>query len=410
VLRNAVDHGIETPEERERAGKPRAATIRLSAAHVAAGVLIECRDDGRGLDLDAIRGTAVRRGVLGEAAAASLTDAQAAALIFDPGFSTRRQVTALSGRGVGLDVARSTVEGLKGGLDVESQPGQGCLFRFRLPMTLATTRVLLARCDGWTYAFPVSFVRATRFVAPEEIIPVEGRAALLLAGRPVPVAELSDLLGVAPPSKPARPARAGVRPCLVLEVDRESLVLLVDDLLDEQEIVMKPLGPLLERVRNVAGVTLLGTGEVCMVLNSRDLLRGAQRRTERPAVAAALPPRQTVLVVDDSITTRIQEKRILENAGYKVITATDGVDALHQLRQAAVDAVVTDVEMPRLDGWDLTRRIRGELAQPLLPVIIVSTVPTEEGQKRGLEAGANAFISKGRFDQRELLAALGRLL
>lgn len=465
MIRNAVDHGIETPEERERSGKPPVATIRLRGYQTASNVIIEVVDDGCGLDLEKIKETAQRRGIAREDELAIMTAQQIQSLIFAPGFSTRTFVTEVSGRGVGLDVVRTNVERLKGSIHVDSIPGKGCTMRIQLPTTLATAHVLLIAVDGITYALPVEFVQMARLLPQEEIFCIEGRETILLEGQPISVIPLGDLLQLSPRQKAlsrakhtsskteeqgkAAPKGAGdqetsspsskkggkggetgkldsnsreaspnsgsvARPCIICQVGDEAIGLIVDALLDEQDVVLKPQSKLLQRVRNVSGATILGTGEVCMVLNPQDLLKSV-RKVNTPvassdAVTDSIDRKKVILLVEDSIATRTQEKRILEAAGYEVVTAVDGMDGFNKLQSRAFDAVISDVQMPNLDGLGLTAKIRQIKKYSDLPIILVTSLAKDEDKRRGAEAGANAYITKSSFNQTLLTETLRRLI
>ena len=465
MIRNAVDHGIETPAEREQRGKPPVATIRLRGYQTASNVIIEVVDDGCGLDIDKIKETALRRGIAREDELAIMTANQIHSLIFAPGFSTRTFVTEVSSRGVGLDVVRTNVERLKGSIHVESTPGKGCTLRIQLPTTLATAHVLLIAVDGITYALPVEFVQMARLLPLEEIFCIEGRETILLEGQPISVIPLGDLLQLSPrqkalsrvqqtsskteeqgktslreagdqdtssPSsnKGGKGAETGkldsnsrevspnsgsvARPCIICQVGDESIGLIVDALLDEQDVVLKPQSKLLQRVRNVSGATILGTGEVCMVLNPQDLLKSV-RKAHTPVassdpVADSIDRKKVILLVEDSIATRTQEKRILEAAGYEVVTAVDGMDGFNKLQSRTFDAVISDVQMPNLDGLGLTAKIRQIKEYSDLPIILVTSLAKDEDKRRGAEAGANAYITKSSFNQTLLTETLRRLI
>ncbi len=415
MLRNAIDHGIETAQEREQSGKPRTATIILRGYQTASSIGVELIDDGRGLDIESIKRTALRRGVCSPEKLAKMTTNQIQSLIFAPGFSTRTEVTELSGRGVGLDVVRAKVEQLKGTLQVESSPGQGCTFRLQLLAAVATTHVLIVEVNNVSYAIPVEFVETTLLVSRSEIFAIDGSHTIALDGQPVSVSWLTDLLQLpldVPASPKALNSTSNMLPCIVLQVGNERLGLLVDALLDQQNIVLKPQSKLLRRVRNVSGATILGTGEVCMVLNAQDLMKSVQQRTGTDSVASliAQAKKPTVLLVEDSITIRTQVKRILEGAGYDVTAAVDGLDGFNKLRSNTFDAVVSDVQMPNLDGLSLTARIRQHKEYSELPIILVTTLASDEDKRRGAEAGANAYLSKGNFEQKLLLDTLKRLI
>ena len=413
ILRNAVDHGIEPPQAREQAGKPRSGLLRLRASQTPSSVAIEVSDDGRGLDEPAIKRAAAKRGIATDAALTAMTQTQVQALIFTSGLSTTRFVTDVSGRGVGLDVVRTNVARLKGSIEVDSAPHKGMTIRISLPFTLATVRALIVEVNGHPYGLPVECVLAARMLAPSDVYTVEGREATSHQGRPVSVARLSDLLElhqrtVAPRGQPAPAAT----PCVLIATGGEVFGVFVDALVDEREMVLKPQSALLERVRNVAGATILDSGEICMVLNPQDLLASMRKRIAPAATHEAQEEsksKKVILLAEDSITTRTQEARILANAGYEVVTAVDGLDAYNQLATREFDAVVSDINMPNLDGLALTERIRRESKYAELPIILVTMLASDEDKQRGLEAGANAYITKPAFDQKTLLDCLERL-
>lgn len=411
MLRNAIDHGIEPPSERELLGKPRAATIRLRGYQTAGRIAIEMTDDGRGLNVESIKRTAVRRGVCSETELAKMTTAQIQSLIFAPGFSTRTTITEISGRGVGLDVVRANVERLKGTISVESTPGMGCKFAVQLNATLATTHVLIVEVNRVAYALPVEFVQTTLLVERQQIFTIAGYQTIVLNEQPVSVARLADLLELQPTPAPSPAAK--LQPCIILQVGTERLGLFVEALLDEQDVVLKPQSKLLQRVRNVSGATILGTGQVCMILNPYDLLKSVRQRsstvTPEPKLEIA-PTKLAILLVEDSITIRTQVKRILESAGYEVTAAVDGLDGYNKLKLRTFDAVVSDVQMPNLDGLSLAAKIRQHKEYSELPIVLVTSLATEEDKRRGAEAGANAYITKGTFEQNVLLQTLSRLV
>ncbi|MEM1241376.1 MAG: hybrid sensor histidine kinase/response regulator [Cyanobacteria bacterium P01_H01_bin.26] len=415
LIRNAIDHGIEAPSERIAMGKSPTATIWLKAYQQGSRIGIDVIDDGRGLSLEKIKRTAVRRGLYTETELATMSPEQIQNLIFAPGFSTRTSVTEISGRGVGLDVVRVNVERLKGSLQVYSEPAQGCTFRFTLNTSLATASALIVAVNQTTYAIPAEFVDVLMRVERQDIFTLEGSSTITFQSQPLSVAWLSELLDlpVSVATQPqVRPHQSTI-PCAVLKVGSERLGLFVDSFIDQQDIVLKPHSKLLRRVHNIAGATILGSGEVCMVLSPQDLI-GSLRGKKVGALAtawqtAALLPR--VLLVEDSIPIRTQVRRILEGAGYQVTTAEDGLDGLSKLQEEApFDAVVSDVEMPNLNGLELTTRIRQESQYQDLPIILVTTLSHDDDKRRGADAGADAYITKGDFDQSLLINTLRRLI
>lgn len=428
IIRNAIDHGIETPDERERNGKPRVASLRLRAYKTATSVVVEIVDDGRGLDEEAIKRVALKRGVAREDELAIMSHEQLAMLIFAPGFSTSAIVTDVSGRGVGLDVVRANVENLRGTVHVESAAHRGCTFRLQMPLTLATTRVLLVQVAGRPYGIPVESLQGSRTIDSATIFRIEGRDAIQLAGQPVSVAHLADLLdlstdgsryltplGAKPPTGKTLANGARVEkpwPCVIIALGQERLGCFVEALLDEQEVILQPLGALLKRVRNVAGSTILGTGEVCMILNPHDLMKTLRKRQGNTGAPEGTEPirKKLILLAEDSITTRTQEKRILESAGYEVVIAVDGLDAFNKIGTRDFDAVVSDVEMPNMDGLTLAAKIRQDERYSEVPIVLVTSLASEDDRQRGVEVGANAYLTKGSFDQDVLIETLRRLI
>lgn len=437
MIRNAIDHGIETAAEREKLGKNPVATLRIKGYHTGSNIIIEVADDGRGLDIDRIKKTAVRRNICTPEELITMTETQIQSLIFAPGFSTRTFVTEVSGRGVGLDVVRTNVEALKGSIQVESLPGKGCTLRLQISTSLATANVLIVAVEGIAYALPIEFVETAKLVSKSDIFAIEGRETILSDGQPLSVAYLADLLEVnnrrwMPNNEDweqeswrevnrdrqgeSLVSQDAKMSCIIVKVGEERLGLFVDALIDEQDVVIKPQSQLLKRVRNISGATILGTGEVCMVLNPHDLIKSVRKQLLSRTVSGSrakidtVSRKQVILLAEDSIATRTQEKRILEGAGYEVVTAVDGLDAFNKLKTRYFDAVISDVQMPNLDGLELTSKIRQQKEYSELPIILVTSLASDEDRKRGADAGANAYIPKGTFNQDVLVETLKRLV
>ncbi|TAF52133.1 MAG: response regulator [Oscillatoriales cyanobacterium] len=409
IIRNAIDHGIESPEERQRLGKSPEATLILRGYQSANSIAIEVSDDGRGLDLKKIEQTAIKHNICRAEELAAMTPAQIQSLIFMPGFSTRSFVTEVSGRGVGLDVVRANVEHLKGNITINSERGRGCTMHIELGSMLSTTHVLLVEINHTPYAIPVEYVRSTTTIEPSDIFLMENRETILVDNLPISLAHLSDLLQL--PNAVTLDDRKYLS-CIILSVDGESLAIVVDRLIDQQDTLLKPQSQLLQRVRNVSGATILGTGEICMVLHPPDLVESVRGTVKAAAFAPAAPSdvKQRILLAEDSIATRTQEKRILEAAGYEVVPAVDGLDAFNKLRGEQFDAIVSDVQMPNLDGLQLTARVRQNNRYAELPIILVTSLATDEDRRRGADAGANAYITKSSFNQDVLIETLRRLI
>ena len=406
LVRNAADHGIETPDARRAAGKPASGRVTVTAALRGAQVEIVVADDGKGLDPEALRATARKRGLAVPSDDRDLYD-----LIFQPGFSTAPILTNISGRGVGLDVVRSRLEVLHGTVEVTTEAGSGTRFRLAVPLTLTTLRALLFRAGGQTFALSSANVQRLVRIDPAEIRLVEGREMLARGGPLLPLAPLAEILGL-PAEEPIAP-KAKMAALIVVSGDRR-MAFIVDEFLIEQEIVVKNLGARIKRVRDVTGATILPLGRIALVLNAASLVRHALGRsagtaTRKPAEPKAAQ-RRRLLVVDDSVTTRTLEKSILEAAGYDVATAVDGEAGWRLLQEQGADLLISDIEMPRLDGFELTRTVRDSARFASLPVILFSSRASERDRARGAEAGADAYIVKGAFDQKELLETIAQLL
>jgi two-component system chemotaxis sensor kinase CheA len=412
LLRNALDHGIETPEERRRLGKPEAGTLILRARHDGSKVVLTLEDDGRGIDPELLKETALRRGFLDKREADLWSESQLCDLVFLPGFSTSAIVTDISGRGMGLDVVRTNVEKLKGQVQVTSRLGSGARFVMSLPLTLATIQALLIRCAGEVFAVPMFSVTKTLHPPREAITPIQGKLAIVEEDEVIPVRNLATALGWQEDESLQRRARLML---VVLQAGERKTAFVVEDILGGREVVTKELGGPLRQVRYLAGATILGSGQVALILDVPGLVWQdiAETREECRWLdwPRALPSRsQVILVVEDQVVTRQLEKSILEAAGYRVITAENGLDAIQKLREREVDLVVTDIHMPHMDGFTLTERIRGRRETSALPVVVVTSLDREEDRLRGLQAGADAYLVKSSFDQRVLVDTIEMLL
>lgn len=418
LIRNAIDHGIETPAEREKLGKSPIATIWLKGYQTTHHIVIEVADDGRGLDIEKIKQTAVKRKLHYPEELDRMTSSQIYPLIFTPGFSTRTFITEISGRGIGLDVVHTNVKRLKGNIKIESTPGQGCNFHLQLSKSLATINALLLNIKGIIHALPMEYVPGSLLVSQDEISIINGRDSISWGGQEVPVVDLADLIQLSNSpgyiiSPKIEQQSSDLRPCILLKDGEEIAGFFVDFLLDTQEVVIKPQSGLLKRVRNIIGATILPSGEVCMILNPIDLLKSLQTQAQSTISIKPKPNISTkpiILLVEDSIYVRTQEQRLLEKAGYEVVTAVDGLEGYQQLKERNFDAVISDVEMPNLDGLSLTAKIRQHSEYKDLPIILVTTLNSDEDKIRGAEAGANAYVIKGKFNQQFLLETLRKFV
>ncbi len=412
LVRNAIDHGIESPDVRMKAGKSPQGRVAVTITSLEGNrIEIRVEDDGRGVDLAQVRAAAVRARHLTAEEAQALHDDAALDLIYRSGLSTTPLISDVSGHGLGLAIVRERVERLDGHIHVETRPGVGTAVRITLPVTIATFRGLLVRAGGQPYLLPSEAVERTFRLPPQDAEGKDGRPMIQWEGRPLLLTQLTELLGL--PTRKDRSESDGKQPCVIVRVQEARTGLMVEDVLEEQEVVVKELGPPLVRVRNVAGAGLLGTGRVVLILRPADLLRSIREGPRSPVasnVSAAERRQPVILVADDSITTRTMEKNLLEAAGYQVRVAVDGVEAWTLLKSETVDLVVSDVDMPRMDGLELTAKIRADRDVAKLPVILVTALETREDKHRGLEVGANAYIVKSSFEQSNLLEFIRRLL
>ncbi|TAN09625.1 MAG: hybrid sensor histidine kinase/response regulator [Chitinophagaceae bacterium] len=415
LLRNSVDHGIELPAERTRLGKPSRAAITLVVSRLDGNkVQLSLSDDGAGIDLAKVKESALRRGLLSPGEAGQLDDSAAQALIFLSDVSTSPTVSRLSGRGLGLPIVREKAEKLGGEVSVESSAGTGTTFRMLLPATRAAFRGIVVVVAGRLMVVPTAQVERAIRVKPVDIQTIEGHETISYQGRAVPLVQMADVLEL-PPVERDPAVHAGGASVLILGTGDVHIAFTVDAVLDELEVLVKPLRKPLSRVRNIAAATVLGSGQVAPILNVSDLLMSASRpgsvKVRAPAVASRPGiATRSILIAEDSITSRMLLKAILESAGHIVKTAVDGLDAFSQLRTEHFDLLVSDVEMPRLNGFDLTARIRSDPKLSDLPVVLVTALDTREDRERGVDAGANAYIVKSGFEQGNLLEAVQRLV
>jgi two-component system chemotaxis sensor kinase CheA len=420
LVRNCIDHGIEQPQVRLAKGKPAHGTIILACTQKDSGtaeVLIS--DDGAGIDIAQVKAAARRLGFISTEEAERLGQLESTLLIFHSGLSTSDTVTDISGRGLGLAIVRDKIEHLGGGIVVKTVPGRETAFHISLPLVLANFRGVLVRAGGQLFIMPSTGVERVLRFSGEDIRTVKNRETILVEEKPVSLARLSNVLELTPvrPETETKPYFQA----LVLGSESFRVAFLVEEILGEQEVLVKTLARPLARIRNVAGASTLGTGQVVPVLNVQDLLKSAVKHsgmgpvsppdTFRPAAEEhGDAPERAILVVEDSITSRTLLKAILESAGYRVGTAVDGMDGYTTLKTGKFDLVVSDVEMPRMDGFDLVSRIRADKQLADLPVILVTALESREHRERGVEAGANAYVVKSGFDQSNLLEIIRRLI
>jgi two-component system chemotaxis sensor kinase CheA len=407
LVRNAVDHGIEPAIARSAAGKPSKGRVTVAATLRGSRVEIAVTDDGKGLDLAAIRGQLRKRDLV-----VPEHDRELAECVFLQGVSTSPTVTRLSGRGVGLDVVKTTLASMRGTVDVSFEAGRGTRFTLSVPLTLTSLRAVLLGAGGQVFAVDSMSVRKALRIGMDDIRSIEGREVLLIEGQPVPIVALLESLGGS-----ARPpiAEAGKVPVVVLAAGNRLAAFVVDALPGEREIMIRTLGPRLRSIKCVTGGTVLADGKIALILDSTDLVGRALnlRHLSHLAQGMSAAPQATkkhLLVVDDSVTIRTWEKSILEGAGYEVTLAADGAEAWQLLLEKGADLVVSDVEMPRMDGFSLTEAIRRSKRFRDVPVILVTAMESDTDKARGLAAGADAYQLKSAFDQEDLIATIQQIL
>lgn len=412
LVTNAVDHGIESVEKRMTDGKQAAGMVLVKVAQWGGNqVSVTVGDDGAGIDIDGVVNAAARARNLNANEIAALNDRQKLQMALHAGVSTSLQVTQVSGRGVGLAIVAEKVASVGGDLFIENRAGAGCSFQLVLPVRLATLKGLVLRIRGALYVFPLSGLESVRALKDGDIQTVENQETLLVGGRVIPAIRLAHLLGL---GRAKAPAANNESIAVIACAGGNSFALLIDEILSEQEVLPKSLGKQLRRVRCIAGATQLGDGSLVPILGLEDIAKyglaaaNGAAATGREPIAVSRQKR--VLVAEDSITSRLLLKHILENAGYQVDTAVDGLDALSKLRHEDFDALVSDIEMPRLDGLALTEHVRANPKTTEMPVVLVTSLQSPQEKERGLQAGADAYVVKGSFDQDNLVTTIRRLI
>lgn len=413
LLRNAVDHGIETPEQRLLKGKPEEGLIRLRASHQAGLLVLELSDDGNGVDLEKVRRSIVERQLSPAETAAQLSEEELLTFLFLPGFSLRDTVTEVSGRGVGLDAVQHMVRQLRGAVVLEQTAGEGSRFHLEVPLTLSVVRSLVVEVGEEAYAFPLAHIERMCDLAPEDIVQVEGRQHFWHEGQHVGLVAASQLLN--------RPASQNSGETLKVVVIRERDAVYgvaVERFIGERTLVVLPLDERLGKVQDISAGALLDDGSVVLIVDVEDMLRsvdkllntGRLERIARHGNQAAEAARKRVLVVDDSLTVRELQRKLLLNRGYDVAVAVDGMDGWNALRSEDFDLLITDIDMPRMDGIELVTLLRRDNRLQSLPVMVVSYKDREEDRRRGLDAGADYYLAKASFHDDALLDAVVELI
>ncbi|NNB87128.1 hybrid sensor histidine kinase/response regulator [Corallococcus exiguus] len=403
LLRNAVDHGLESPDFRQQMGKPDTGRIRIRVRVDGDMLHIEVEDDGRGMDTERLKQVAINKRLLSPVQAAALSEREAIELIFRPGFSTREQVSELSGRGVGMDVVKRKVETLGGSVGVQSRQGRGTTITLRLPQSLALMKVLLVRLGDDVYGMPAADVVAVMRIKPDDRMEVFGTLAVRHRGKPTALVALGPLLGLNGGNRFDKP------PAVVVRHGDDYAALVVDGFVDEREVAVKPCGgEFLKGAPFIAGTAALEDGRIAVLLHVPDIMTEV-RRMARPVTQAPASRRLRVLLVDDSPIARATEGALVKALGHSVEEAQDGEEAYVKVQTNTYDLILTDVQMPKLDGFSLTRRLKGTPAVARIPVIILSSLASPEDKRRGLDAGADAYLVKGELGVEILAQSIDRL-
>lgn len=414
LLRNCIDHGIESKQDRLKTGKPVKGTIRIEIAQeIDKKVELRISDDGAGLDKSKIINSALKSGIIKSNEIDRLSEKEIYGLIFSSGVSTSQFITDISGRGLGMAIVAEKVEKLGGNIDIETEAGKGTSFRILLPQTIATFRGILVKASDQQYIIPSYAVERALRVFIEDIKSVESRKTICLNNEIIALVTLSDLLKIGV-NKPKKVVKNHLH-VLILSASQKKVALAIDEMLGEHEGMVKDLGLQLKHVKNIAGATLLGSGKVIPILNVAELMETASNTVSTIDFASKADPmevagQKNVLVVEDSITIRSMLRNFIENAGFSVKTAVDGLEGYNMVQNENFDVVVSDIEMPRMNGFELTSKIRENKNYSDMPIILVTALESADDRQRGLESGANAYIVKSSFEKSNLIETIQRLI
>jgi two-component system chemotaxis sensor kinase CheA len=413
LIRNCIDHGIETPEQRIRNNKPSTGKLSIDVhSDTDQKVHIVVQDDGAGIDLQKVIASSIKAGLIKTEEVKSLSQKELANLIFGSGVSTSPFITDVSGRGLGMAIVTDKINGLGGSIEIDTHPGKGTTFTITLPQTLTTFRGILVKASDSSFLVPTTSVVKALRIMPAEILTIESKKALKIQNETIGLVGLSDVLNL--PKRHSRTKRTSLQG-LLLQHAQKKLIFIIEEVSGEHQGVVKPLGPQLKHVRNITGVSLLGDGSIAPVLNIPELLSTAAGRSYNSDNGISSDQEKEraikqILVAEDSITIRNMLRNYLESAGFAVKTTVDGQEAYELLQTESFDIVVSDVEMPRMNGFELTTKIRKDLTHSHLPVILVTALDSPDDRSRGMDAGANAYIVKSSFEKSNLIETINRLI
>jgi two-component system chemotaxis sensor kinase CheA len=421
LIRNSIDHGIGTSQERMMHNKPPRGTISLVFSAKENGLFeITVSDDGKGIDVEKVLKAAVKSGIVQDDSVMDLNQDEILSLIFHSGLSTSSIITDLSGRGLGLSIVQEKVENLNGRLSMETKEGAGTTFHLILPLTLATFRGIMISLGDHFFIMPTLNVECVQRIEYKQIATIENRDTIRIGDNILALVSMAEVLGLPQPVQTRRgtppkgvPVSSQIK-VVVLVSGQTRIAFKVDEVVEEQQVLVKGLGKLLKRVRNISGATILGSGKIVPVIHVADLMKSAARGIglQKPEIKEDAPIRNTgrILVAEDSITSRTLLKNILETAGYQVVTAIDGAAAYTRARSEEFDLILSDVDMPRMNGFELTVKVKSDTRLRDIPVVLVTSLESRDDKERGIEAGADAYIVKSSFDQGNLLEVIRKLI
>jgi len=408
MLRNSIDHGIEPTEDRIKFGKTEEGNIKILLSQKGNNVIIEINDDGSGINIEQLKSSAVKKGLYTEKEMQQMKERQILNIIFQPGFSTSKIITDISGRGIGMDVVKATIERLNGTIDIETSKNTGTRFILTIPLTLSITHAIKFLVNNEIYYIPIDMIERIIIVDEKNLSTIERGLAIHYNGSIIPYVRMQQILEI-----PVSESKESERFAIILKTGNTMAAFAIDKFLGEEDITIKGLGNYMKRVRNISGITIMSDGNIAPILNVTDMINTIQLRgiasTKRKIESPDVEKHLSILVIDDSIMTRTLEKNILESYGYDVVTAIDGQDAILKLHEKNFDVIVSDVQMPNMDGIELTEKIKQDNRYSKIPVILVTAMESDEDKKRGMQVGADAYIVKSSFDQSNLLTTIKRL-
>ena len=412
MIRNCADHGIESVNERLAAGKKSTGKICITISKDAdAKLSVLINDDGGGIKIEKVVKSAIKNNIVDHERASQMSPHEKMNLIFASGVSSSDMITEISGRGLGMAIVAEKICNLGGVISVDSTEGKGTSFSIKIPQTIATFRGLLVTSCEHQFLVPSIFIEKVIGVSDGDVINSGHRASVIISGDHVGLMDLGSSLGLSDFDK----SDSRIKPALILNSNNKRMAFKVDKIIEEIEGIVKPLGKQLKKVKKITGVTMVGNGVLIPVINVSELIEGATGGEQgglstNAKLSSTLDQKQRILIVEDSITVRSMLKSIVESAGYETVVAVDGVDAYSKLQEDTFDAVVTDIEMPNMNGFELTSKIKGDSRYSEIPVILVTTLESPKDMQRGMDAGANAYIVKGSFEKSNLTDTIRRLI